>query len=260
MPSEAQEPFPPLLPGGRIGRLTQSWGALMAVAGSIWVLAGVAVVIAGFVLRLNALLVVTLAALVTALAAGMGPIAAVAAFGKAFADNRFIAIPWLILPVIGLLERGGIRERARMLVSKLSGATPGRVLIGYLALRQISASLGLNALGGHVQMVRPVVAPMAEAAADIADGNEPEGEEQGAELRDRIRAHAAAADNVGLFFGEDLFVAVGSILLIISFMAQYGVTLVPLAIAKWAIPTAIAAFVIHGGRLLLLDRAWRRAR
>lgn len=231
------------------------WGAFMAVDGSIWVLAGVAVVIAGFVLRLNALLVVTLAALVTALAAGMGPIAAISAFGKAFADNRFIAIPWLILPVIGLLERGGIRERARMLVAKLSGATPGRVLIGYLALRQISASLGLNALGGHVQMVRPVVAPMAEAAADATDGAE-----LAPELRERIRAHAAAADNVGLFFGEDLFVAVGSILLIISFMAQYGVVLVPLAVAKWAIPTAIAAFVIHGGRLVLLDRAWSRAR
>lgn len=228
----------------------------MAVAGNLWVLSGVAVVVAGFALRLNALLVVTLAALATALAAGMGPIEAVSAFGKAFADNRFIAIPWLILPVIGLLERGGIRERAQMLVAKLAGATPGRVLIGYLALRQASAALGLNALGGHVQMVRPVVAPMAEAAGET--GAEGDGAVLSTERRDHVRAHAAAADNVGLFFGEDLFVAVGSILLIISFMEQYGVTLVPLAIAKWALPTAIAAFLIHGLRLLLLDRAWRR--
>lgn len=255
MPQRQGSPFHRRCRVGGSGRFRAYLGAFMAVAGSIWVLAGVAVVIAGFVLRLNALLVVTLAALVTALAADMGPVAAVSAFGKAFADNRFIAIPWLILPVIGLLERGGIRERARMLVAKLSGATPGRVLVGYLALRQISASLGLNALGGHVQMVRPVVAPMAEAAAETADGAEP-----APKLRERIRAHAAAADNVGLFFGEDLFVAVGSILLIISFMAQYGVVLVPLAIAKWAIPTAIAAFAIHGARLLLLDRAWRQAR
>ncbi|WP_336965635.1 5-oxoproline transporter, DUF969 family subunit [Sphingobium aquiterrae] len=222
----------------------------------MWILSGVAVVIIGFVLRLNALLVVTLAALATALAAGMGPVAAIAAFGKAFADNRFIAIPWLILPVIGLLERGGIRERARMLVAKLPVATPGRVLIGYLALRQISASLGLNALGGHVQMVRPVVAPMAEAAA----GEGSRAADPQSDTREAIRAHAAAADNVGLFFGEDLFVAVGSILLIISFMEQYGVMLAPLAIAKWAVPTAIAAFVIHGSRLLWLDRAWSRAR
>ncbi len=45
--------------------------------------------------------------------------------GKTFVANRFIAIAWLVLPVIGLLERGGIRERARTLILKLRGATTG---------------------------------------------------------------------------------------------------------------------------------------
>ncbi len=76
------------------------------------VLSGIAVVIAGFALRLNPLLVVVAAAIVTGLAAGIDILAVVAMLGHAFAANRFIAIAWLVLPVIGLLERGGIRERA----------------------------------------------------------------------------------------------------------------------------------------------------
>jgi uncharacterized membrane protein len=49
-------------------------------------------------------------------------------------------------------------------------------------------------------------------------------------------------------------VAIGSVLLITSFVnASYHLKLDPLQIAVWAIPTAIAAFVIHGFRLLRLD-------
>jgi uncharacterized membrane protein len=34
----------------------------------------------------------------------------------------------------------------------------------------------------------------------------------------------------------------------------------PLTLSLWAIPTAIVAFLIHGARLLLLDRKLKRAR
>lgn len=215
------------------------------------VLSGIAVVILGFALRLNPLLVVVVAAIVTGLAAGIDFLAVVAILGKAFATSRFVAVPWLVLPVIGLLERGGIRERARMLIVKLHAATAGRLLIVYLFLRQISAALGLVALGGHVQMVRPLIAPMAEAAA----GRERPLDEPAREL---VRAHAAAADNVGVFFGEDVFIAIGSVLLIKGFLEQNGIVAEPAEIAVWAIPTAVLAFLIHGTRLLLLDRRLRR--
>ncbi|WP_380878818.1 membrane protein [Sphingomonas sp. DBB INV C78] len=214
------------------------------------VLSGIAVVILGFALRFNPLLVVTVAGIVTALAAGLDPLAAIAAIGKAFRDNRFIAVAWLVLPVIGLIERAGIRERARSLIAQLHGATVGRVLITYFAVRQITAALGLTSLGGHVQMVRPLVAPMAEAAAerggDIDDAT-----------RNHVRAHSAATDNIALFFGEDVFIAIGSILLIRGVLEQYGILVQPLQLAVWAIPTAIAAFCIHGTRLLLFDRRLR---
>ncbi|MBU6299420.1 MAG: DUF969 domain-containing protein [Alphaproteobacteria bacterium] len=215
------------------------------------VLSGVAVVILGFALRFNPLLVVTLAGIVTGLAAGFDPVTVVAMLGKAFVANRFIAVAWLVLPVIGLLERGGIRERARTLIRKMHGATTGRVLTAYFLLRQLTATLGLTSLGGHVQMVRPVIAPMAEAAAE-RDGPLDD------ETRDRIRANAAAVDNIAVFFGEDVFIAIGSILLIQGFLGQNGISVTPPRIALWAVPTALLAFAIHNVRLWLLDRRLAR--
>jgi uncharacterized membrane protein len=77
--------------------------------------------------------------------------------------------------------------------------------------------------------------------------------------RMEIRAYAASADNVGNFFGEDVFVAIGSVLLMKGFLQQNGVVVAPLDLARWAIPTAILAFAIHGGRLMLFGRRVQRA-
>src|SRR3954468_20745669 len=211
-------------------------------------LIGIAIVVVGFVLRMNPLLVVTVAGLATGIASGLGPLAVVAAFGKAFITSRYVAIVWLVLPVIGLLEHAGLKERARAVVAGFGAATTSRVLLVYFAIRQITAALGLTSLGGHPQMVRPLIAPMAEAAAENRFG------ELDDRTRNEIRAHAAAADNVGLFFGEDIFIAIGSILLIRGFLDQNGIHVEPADLAVWSIPTAIAALLIHGTRLLLLDR------
>jgi uncharacterized membrane protein len=216
------------------------------------VLIGVLIVIVGFAVRLNPLLVVACAGIATGLASGLDLYEVIAAFGKAFTESRYVAIVWLVLPVIGLLERAGLKERARDVISKIQGATAGRVLVAYLAIRQISAALGLVSLGGHAQMVRPLIAPMAEGAAESRFGTVPP------KYRFLIRAHAAGADNVGVFFGEDVFIAIGSILLIKGFLEQNGILVEPIDLALWAIPTAIAAFMIHGARLLLLDRRLAR--
>ena len=45
------------------------------------------------------------------------------------------------------------------------------------------------------------------------------------DTRERVKAMAAATDNVGLFFGEDIFIAIGSILLIKGFLRQNGIAL-----------------------------------
>ena len=209
------------------------------------VLAGIAVIAGGFLLRINPMLVIALSAAVTGLAAGIDPVGILAAFGKAFNDTRYVTAIYIVLPVIGLLERHGLQARARSLVSGLKGLTAGRLLIAYLAFRQITAALGLTSVAGPAQTVRPLIAPMAEAAA----GN-------GAD-RERVRALAAATDNIGLFFGEDIFIAIGSILLMKGVLEGFGYRIEPLHLSVWAIPTAIAAFAIHGVRLWRLDRLGR---
>lgn len=217
-----------------------------------WVLLGIAIVVAGFALRLNPLLVVTVSALATGLIAGKGLIQIVAAFGKAFNDNRFVTIIYILLPVIGLLERYGLQQRARTLIGGMKRATTGRLLIAYMLFRQITASFGLTSIAGPAQTVRPLVAPMAEAAAEKQD---PEIDQAG---RERVMAFAAATDNVGVFFGEDIFIAIGSILLMVGILKQEGITLEPLQLSVYAIPTAVLAFAIHSVRLLLLDRSLTR--
>jgi uncharacterized membrane protein len=74
------------------------------------------------------------------------------------------------------------------------------------------------------------------------------------EERNDVRAFSAATDNIGLFFGEDVFIALGAVLLIQGFYSQHGIELQPLQIALWALPTAIAAFVIHAIRTVLFGR------
>ncbi len=212
------------------------------------VLSGVAVIALGFLLRFNPLLVIVVAALVTGLAAGLDPLAVLARFGHAFNETRYVTAIYMVLPVIGLLERAGLQARARSLVAGLKGLTVGRFLTGYLLFRQLSAALGLTAIAGPAQTVRPLVAPMAEAAAESRADVDPE----------RVRALAAATDNVGLFFGEDIFIAIGSILLMKGVLDGYGIHIEPFHLSVWAIPTAIAAFLIHGFRLWLLDRRLTR--
>jgi uncharacterized membrane protein len=213
-------------------------------------LLGVAVIVLGFALRFNPLLVVIAAALTSGLAAGLAPLEVLAAFGKAFNTNRYVTVAWLVLPAIGLLERAGLQERARATIRSIRAASAGRILLVYLLMRQLTAALGLVSIAGQAQTVRPLVAPMAEAASEphltgpLAD-----------DRRERIKAMTAATDNVGLFFGEDIFLAIGSILLIVGFLDQSGITVEPLHLSMWAIPSAIAAFFIHGARLLLFDRS-----
>lgn len=227
------------------------------------VLLGIVVVVAGFIARINPLLVILVAAVVTGVLAAVTPgvdaralfdagVATLSRFGEAFNDNRYFHITWLILPVIGVLERAGLQERARQLIAQVRAATAGRLLLVYLLVRQATSALGLTSLGGHPQMVRPLVAPMAEGAAEADHGPLTD------KVRFRIRGMSAATDNIGLFFGEDIFIAIGSIVLMVGFLEQAGIRVEALHISLWAIPTAIAAFAVHGVRLWLFDRALKR--
>ena len=213
-----------------------------------WPLLGIALVVAGFALRFNPLLVVAVAAIVTGMLGHMPFLKVLATLGHGFNENRYVSVVWIILPVVGLLERYGLQEQARALIAGVRGATAGRLLIIYLGFRQIISALGLTTVAGHPQTVRPLLAPMALAAAEKQHGT------LDGSSAERVKAMSAATDNVGLFFGEDIFLAIASILLIQGALASFGIQLTPFQLSVWAIPTAICAFIIHGTRLLLLDR------
>ena len=213
-----------------------------------WPLLGIGLVVIGFALRFNPLLVVALAGIVTGLLGHMPFLKVLSTLGHGFNENRYVTIIWIILPVVGLLERYGLQEQARTLIASIRGATAGRLLIVYLGFRQIISALGLTTVAGHPQTVRPLVAPMAVAAAEKQHG------ELGESTAERVKAMAAATDNVGLFFGEDIFIAIASILLIQGALEGFGIQLTPFQLSVWAIPSAICAFIIHSTRLLMLDR------
>ena len=217
-----------------------------------WRLLGIAIVVVGFVRRYNPVAVVVVAGLVSGLLAGKRVGELLALLGESFVSNRALLLYLLTLPAIGVLERAGLREHVHAWILRLRGLTFARLLVGYLGLRQVLSMLGMTNVAGHAQTVRPLLAPMSEAAAEKTVGPLDDA------TRQRVYALDAATDNVGLFFGEDVFVAVGAVLLIQGFYAQAGIRLEPLQIALWALPTAIAAFVIHAVRIVLFERALRR--
>jgi uncharacterized membrane protein len=210
-------------------------------------LIGVLVVAIGFVLRLNTLLIVVAAGIVTGLVSGLTLNEVMALFGRFFVENRFVTLPVvLMLPVVGLLERHGLQERAAAWIRRVGGATAGRVLLLYHALRGGASAVGIN-VGNHASMIRPLVVPMAEGAAVAQLGPLPP------EDVATLRAHAAASENLGNFFADDIFVAVGPVLLIKGFFDSVGVQVSVWGVALWGMPTALYVLGVGWWRYRRLD-------
>ncbi len=212
----------------------------------MWPLIGVAIVVVGLILRLNPLLVILTSGLVTGLIADMSVVEIIEAIGSSFTQNRYMSLFILILPVVGILERYGLRERAETLIRSMKGASLTKILVGYALFRKLTNAAGLQ-LGGHPSMVRPLVAPMSEAAAT-------EKRQLPSNIIMKIRAYAAASENMGNFFGQNLFIAVSSLLLIKGVMEDAGVTVSLERMALFAIPTAIVSLIVLLIRVKLFAR------
>lgn len=228
-------------------------------------LVGILIVGLGFGFRLNPLLVVMGAGVATGLASGLTFNATIEMFGRLFLENRYMILPVVLMaPLIGLLERHGLQERAVELVRRSKAATAGRVILAYGIFRQITVALGLNigsSGGAHASFVRPLVAPMAEAAARLqtarSAGGSPSAPPSEKSI-ETIRATAAAVENTGNFFGEDIFIAVGAILLMKGFFDSLKIDVSVMAMALWGIPTALVASAVLVWRTRALDRRLAR--
>ncbi|WP_413700636.1 5-oxoproline transporter, DUF969 family subunit [Psychromonas sp. KJ10-10] len=131
----------------------------------LWPMIGVVIITIGFACRLNTLLVILVAGFATGLVAKLNIIEILSILGSSFTKNRYMSLFILVLPMIGLLESYGLRERAEALISSMKQATVTKITLSYLILRKVTVAIGLN-LGGHPSMIRPLVAPMVESASN----------------------------------------------------------------------------------------------
>jgi hypothetical protein len=221
-------------------------------AAAMLVLSGIAIIIIGFALGREPLAGGDRRRAGQCGGGGFGPVAVIAMIGRAFVDARFLAVPFLALPMIGLWSARGCAKSAR----HRAGLRRGDDRAGAARLSRIASDHGGAGAG-----------VAGRACPDGPADRRPHGREGGGARRaPAARPRHARPDPrarrrssyIGVFFGEDVFIAIGSILLIRAILEQDGVAVAPLDVALWAIPTAVAAFLIHGARLLLLDRRLRR--
>lgn len=197
-------------------------------------LIGVLIIIIGFIRKYDTIAVVLVAGIVTGLVGGLGFVEILGIIGSSFIKTRYMSIFLLTLPVIGILERYGLRERAAYLISRMKTATAGKVMSVYTLIRLFAAALSLR-LGGHVQFIRPLVNPMAYGATHNKYGRVGKQEEE------LIKGYSAAAENYGNFFGQNVFIASGGALLVVGTLEELGITVTPLEVSKAAIPIAVIA-------------------
>ncbi|ANS87945.1 Pyroglutamyl-peptidase I [Vibrio scophthalmi] len=203
----------------------------------LWPLIGIVIITVGLALKQNTLLVILVAGVTTGLVADLAVKDILSTLGQSFTQNRYMSLFILVLPMIGVLERYGLRQRAEALIGSMKKASVGKILMTYLALRKITNGMGLN-IGGHPSMIRPLIAPMSEAAAEKST---PEFSD---EKRQTIRALSAASENFGNFFSQNLFIGTGSLLLIKGVMGDNQLDVKLETMALWALPTAIMSFVV----------------
>jgi uncharacterized membrane protein len=225
-------------------------------------LIGVAVVVAGFALRLRVTVVVLAAGIATWLAAraldGAATPDLLSTLGRAFVDGRIITLFVLALPALGLLERYGLQEECRRVITKVGAATAGRILLVNHLFRTAVVAIGMR-VSGHVMFTRPLIVPLAIPAAGL-DRDDGDGDETRAASIDRVKAVASASDNYANFFGQNLFFGAAGVALVVKNLAGSGHPVDALTVAKLSIPMAVVALFVSWVQYALLDRWLRRRR
>ena len=192
-------------------------------------LIGILVIVVGFIMKLDTIAVVLSAGVITGLLGGMSIVEILNTLGSTFTTQRSMALFLLILPIIGICERYGLKERATHLIQKIKGMSAGRLATLYMFIREIAIAAGVKL--GHAEFVRPLIEPMAQGAAASKYGKLDE------KTEDDIKAMAAAADFIRHRYGE-----------------SYGYTVDALSVANAAIPVAVIALIFAFIQNTLMDK------
>ena len=215
-------------------------------------LIGIVIIVLGFALKFDVLATVLLAGLVTGIVAGMDIPHILSILGESFVSNRLMSIFLIIFPVIAIIERYGLKERAAYLIGKIKNASAGKVLAIYMLVRTAARAFNVR-IGGHVQFVRPLILPMSEAAAKVSkqsDLSENEVEE--------LKGHAAAVENFGNFFAQNCFAAASGVVLIQGTLSMYKEVTLP-SIAMASIPVMVITVAFTFVQVFLFDRKVKKA-
>lgn len=203
-----------------------------------WIkLIGILIILIGFIFKFDTIAVVIIAAIATALVSGISIIDFFTLFGEAFVNNRIVTIFLLTLPMIGISERFGLRQQAVTLIEKMKGLTTGRFITLYAFVRQLAGLFGIR-ISAQPQFVRPIVNPMAQAAAKARYGEISEEDEE------IIKAKSAANENFANFFAQNTFAASAGVLLISGTLASLGYTVKDTSIVLVALIIAVISLVL----------------
>lgn len=218
-----------------------------------WIkLIGIVIIILGFILKFDTIATVVVAGLVTALVSGISFTEFLTILGEAFTNQRFVTLFFLTLPMIGLSETFGLKEQAIRFIEKIKGLSTGGLFTVYQAIRELSGLFSIR-LGGHPQFVRPLIYPMAEAAAESdTDGKLDEDDVE------KIKARASAADNYGNFFAQNTFAGSAGIQLISATLIDLGLNGNQSSLAIASIPIAVIALVLAAIFNWRFDRRLRK--
>ena len=200
-------------------------------------LIGVLIVVIGFILKLDTLAVVVVAGLATGLVAGMSPMDILNTLGTAFITNRTATLFILTLPVIGLCERNGLKDKAVDFIRSLKNMTTGKLIAIWQVIRTFASAFSLR-IGGHPQFIRPLINPMAQAAAVV--------QYKASWMRrseDQIKGMCAGSENYGNFFAQNCFMGSSGTLLIVSTLSEQGYPVDALQIAGQSVPIAVISAV-----------------
>lgn len=210
-------------------------------------LIGIVIICLGFALKLDVLATVIAAGIVTGLVSGLDFVRILEILGNSFVSNRLMSIFLIMFPVIAIIERYGMKERAAYLIGKIKNASGGKVLSIWMVVRSIASALNVR-IGGHVQFIRPLILPMTEAAARKSKGSELTEAEQ-----EKVKGLSAATENFGNFFAQNCFPTSASVVLIQSGMAVAGYDVGLSDIASSAIYVMIISIILTIIQVYLFD-------
>ena len=195
-------------------------------------LIGILIIVLGFLFKIDTIAVILIAAVATGLVSGLNLYVILETLGKAFVDNRLVTLFILTLPMVGLIERFGLKKQASNMIGKVNKVTSGRLMTIYLFIRELAGVASIR-IGGHPQFVRPLINPMVQGAL---------------RTRYHLQEHEVDEKDIekikGDLFGESLFVgAAGGLLMVGTFQSlDIKVNAIDLVLAS--LPIAVIVFFI----------------